>query len=836
MALNFPSSPTLNQQYTFGDKTWIWNGYAWDIQGVTTTTTVATDTFTGNGTTTAFTLSVAPTSGQWVIVNYDGVLQLESSYTVSGTTITFAEAPASGSTVEVRTVTFGIASGGGGGAIAVSEDGVEVTAAATSLNFTGAPVAVTADGGAITVDINNDTAVTVTGANQPNITSVGTLTSLNVSGDVGIGTTTPGKQLDIANTNVAELRVRTTVTPVDVQLGAEYFSYGAGYVGTTTDHAFEIRSGGFPRAIFHTDGRINTLNANVGLDVFFPTEKLDVSGNVKATGFIGSGAGLTSLPAANVTGNLSGITNITASGSVTLSGGTANGVAYLNGSKVLTTGSALTFDGTNIRLNDVESTIPALTQGMYVGSTTNNAVVGYSLRVQEGTNNRRGSMFLDDSTGVFGWDVTASTGVPEYAWRLAGTERMRLDSLGNLGLGVAPTAAWSSLWRVQQLPNGYIGSTESQAMAYGVNNYYDGSTYRYTANGFASQYQQSGSGTHFWRYAASGTAGAPVAFTIAMTLDNVGRLGIGTTSPGARLDVNGSNGIVVQDTSLTASQVNIGVSLLTAGRPFVGTNTNSNPLEVGTRTTADLIFVTNSAERARIDSSGNLGIGINSPQAKLDVRGFTLLGNYGGTFQGVTLRNNDDSSASTTVSFIDAQNNLQIADTNLFFGHQTDGGSYIAFATTPPGSRSSDRRLERVRINPSGNVGIGTTAPLEPLDVFTDALIRGVTFRVQAAPPTFGSSTTLTAAQLLTGLLVCTSGVTLTLPAASTLFASMPQTDGAAFDFSVISTSSTVTMQQGTDWDTTVGNSQVTSSTDRAAVFRARFNTATGKATLYRIA
>ena len=35
------------------------------------------------------------------------------------------------------------------------------------------------------------------------------------------------------------------------------------------------------------------------------------------------------------------------SGNLTLNGGTANGVLYLNGSKVATSGSALTFDGTN---------------------------------------------------------------------------------------------------------------------------------------------------------------------------------------------------------------------------------------------------------------------------------------------------------------------------------------------------------------------------------------------------------------------------------------------------------------------------------------------------------
>ena len=31
MALNFPTSPTLNQTYTVGNKTWKWNGYAWDL-------------------------------------------------------------------------------------------------------------------------------------------------------------------------------------------------------------------------------------------------------------------------------------------------------------------------------------------------------------------------------------------------------------------------------------------------------------------------------------------------------------------------------------------------------------------------------------------------------------------------------------------------------------------------------------------------------------------------------------------------------------------------------------------------------------------------------------
>lgn len=59
---------------------------------------------------------------------------------------------------------------------------------------------------------------------------------------------------------------------------------------------------------------------------------------------------------ANVTGALTGVTDLTASGLLTLNAGTANGVTYLNGSKVLTSGSALTFDGTTLTANTLSLT------------------------------------------------------------------------------------------------------------------------------------------------------------------------------------------------------------------------------------------------------------------------------------------------------------------------------------------------------------------------------------------------------------------------------------------------------------------------------------------------
>lgn len=55
-----------------------------------------TDTFSGNSSTTAFTMSVAPAGTTSVLVAVSGVLQDPSTYSVSGTTLTFSAAPPTG--------------------------------------------------------------------------------------------------------------------------------------------------------------------------------------------------------------------------------------------------------------------------------------------------------------------------------------------------------------------------------------------------------------------------------------------------------------------------------------------------------------------------------------------------------------------------------------------------------------------------------------------------------------------------------------------------------------------------------------------------------------------
>ena len=81
----------------------------------------AVDTFSGNGSATAFTLSKIPLDSDNVLVTIDGVVQYPSSntvtraYLVSENVITFTTAPANGTSVQVRHIGFVGASSGSGG-------------------------------------------------------------------------------------------------------------------------------------------------------------------------------------------------------------------------------------------------------------------------------------------------------------------------------------------------------------------------------------------------------------------------------------------------------------------------------------------------------------------------------------------------------------------------------------------------------------------------------------------------------------------------------------------------------------------------------------------------
>jgi hypothetical protein len=222
-------------------------------------------------------------------------------------------------------------------------------------------------------------------------------------------------------------------------------------------------------------------------------------------------------------GDASGDTLTINGSTTTLTQGTANGVAYLNGSKVLTTGSALTFSGGALGVTSSTTTALNLT-----GATA------CQINLNDGTQNANWGL------GVGGVGITgiASPSTYPLVFYTNATERMRLDSSGNLGLGVTPSAWASPFKAIQGGGGGYSSYFAFQSNTYacktGVNHYYNGSNYVYAANAAAARFDINENNFN-WNIAASGTAGSTITFTQAMTLDASGNLGIGSTSPSSFL-------------------------------------------------------------------------------------------------------------------------------------------------------------------------------------------------------------------------------------------------------------------------------------------------------------
>ena len=132
------------------------------------------------------------------------------------------------------------------------------------------------------------------------------------------------------------------------------------------------------------------------------------------------------------------------------------------------------------------------------------------------------------------------------------SEKMRLDASGNLGLGVTPSS-WSvgKAIEVYSKGNALISTSSTQAIV--TSNAYYNTSWKYGASGAATYYQQN-AGVHSWHNATAGTQDANITFTQAMTLDQEGRLLVGT--PSARTNIyNASYAPILQvETTGTLTQ------------------------------------------------------------------------------------------------------------------------------------------------------------------------------------------------------------------------------------------------------------------------------------------
>ena len=349
------------------------------------------------------------------------------------------------------------------------------------------------------------------------------------------------------------------------------------------------------------------------------------SGNVTVTNVSATTANVTNLTSSNVTitgGTIANVTisgsgsnitatninasNVTVSTDLTLSGGTANGVAYLNGSKVLTTGSALTFDGTNLGVG-----------------TSNPAGFGSVLAVRNDT----GFTASFNSIGTYG-------------------AKIRLQNIGVDSFDIGMPANTGSL----NFSNG------------------SGELMRLTSTG----------------------------------------LGIGTSSPSAKLHVKGgnNNSLYIDNDGSRYTSTYILNNGTTKGALYWD-NTNAE-LHFGTGVAAPIHFNINGGSAAILDASGNLGLGV-TPSAWSGVKAVQInnasLYGYSNYEAGVQANAYFNGSAWTYIASAPATQ------------YQLTNGVH-KFFTAPSGTAGNAITFtQAMTLDASGNLGVGTSSPSTRLNV-----------------------------------------------------------------------------------------------------------------------
>lgn len=246
-----------------------------------------------------------------------------------------------------------------------------------------------------------------------------------------------------------------------------------------------------------------------------------------------------------------------------------------------------------------------------------------------------------------------------------GSERMRIDSSGNVGIG---TSSPDKLL--------VISGSDAEAVINDTNNT---PKLRFRNNGTTSAAIAITS-TQNMSFQAGGS-------TERMRIDSSGNVGIGTSSPNNILDVRGDSDPQIKVSATNTGTNSAGLFIENQGQRnwqvWADRSTDQFRIGNGSRANANLVIK---------GSTGNVGIGTTSPSTGLHVGTGSIFCSSGGLYL-----------------------NALGGTSSVYLSY--GGGNPILMNGANGALRFGTNNTERLRIDNSGNVGIGTTTPQEKLEV-----------------------------------------------------------------------------------------------------------------------
>ena len=429
--------------------------------------------------------------------------------------------------------------------------------------------------------------------------------------------------------------------------------------------------------------------SNTGFGTVSPTEKVDVSGNVNvSTGntykingtnvLTGSslGSGITSSSLTSV-GTL---TSLTTSGITTLGNS-----LFLNARPIVRSGEGDTLTLLDFDFNQV---------------TTADGII----RLFRNTN----------TTGSTRFDIFRGNNTADTNHSLAGEGNSYLGMYGNVGIGTVTPTQKTHIWggNATGLKISSSGSTlGTSSLAFHANDGIGATDYH--AGSITSESAVADADTRLDFKVGSSSS-------LIATMKGNGNVGIGTTNPQYPLDIH--------------TTVSEPVRITTAGGCdilYANTN-NGDTWQVGTTSTGSYFYIFDNAYRFVVERGGNVGIGTNNPGQRLHVYTTSNPGSNGaqihigdGTY-GLFMGNGTGTGFSPIIQGIGNDTNdsgLQLS--GALTNDTTDNIGILMDARTSADTAIANAKVLQlnnystnlITVNANGNVGIGSTTPMEPLDV-----------------------------------------------------------------------------------------------------------------------